>query len=149
MTLLRWLVATAAMWVATGCLILWALVGCGDTEECHEPVVVHFVQHTRPLSTNGVRRSYEAAAQILKVPVGTVRSRLSRSRDTLRRLMDLPERWDQATPSRPSRPGQLPGWRSRPISRKMRAVPVRTAVIPAPHLHRQSVSQMPQRPRSY
>src|SRR6516225_8041645 len=33
--------------------------------------------------------SYESAAQILGVPVGTVRPRLSRGRDALRRLMDL------------------------------------------------------------
>jgi len=36
--------------------------------------------------------SYEAAAQTPKVPVGTVRSRLSRGRDALRRLLDMPAR---------------------------------------------------------
>jgi RNA polymerase sigma-70 factor (ECF subfamily) len=40
--------------------------------------------------------SYEIAANVLSVPVGTVRSRLSRGRDALRRLMGLPEKAERA-----------------------------------------------------
>src|SRR5437763_14914356 len=36
--------------------------------------------------------SYEEAAEALRIPVGTVRSRLSRGRAELRKLMDIEER---------------------------------------------------------
>jgi RNA polymerase sigma-70 factor, ECF subfamily len=36
--------------------------------------------------------SYERAAAIIKVPVGTIRSRLSRGRDALRKLMNMEDR---------------------------------------------------------
>ena len=35
---------------------------------------------------------YEEVAELLGVPVGTVRSRLSRGRDALRRFMGMPEK---------------------------------------------------------
>jgi len=41
--------------------------------------------------------SYEETSGILGIPVGTVRSRLSRGRDTLRELLDMEERAANAT----------------------------------------------------
>ena len=43
--------------------------------------------------------SYEETAEILAIPVGTVRSRLSLGRDILRRLLDMEERRSTAAPN--------------------------------------------------
>jgi RNA polymerase sigma-70 factor, ECF subfamily len=53
---------------------------------------------------------YEAVAEIIGVPVGTVRSRLSRGREALRRLMGIvPDRQAEAAMARPSLPRQTMG----------------------------------------
>ena len=53
--------------------------------------------------------AYESAAQILGVPVGTIRSRLSRGRDALRELMGRP---DEAKPA--SHPSTMDAPQMRP-----------------------------------
>jgi len=49
--------------------------------------------------------SYERVAVILRVPIGTVRSRLSRGREALRRRMDIRRGTAQATPRNRANPG--------------------------------------------
>jgi RNA polymerase sigma-70 factor (ECF subfamily) len=63
---------------------------------------------------------YEEVAEILGVPVGTVRSRLSRGRDQLRRLMDMGD--DEAPPTAPHpQNGNAVATRRRPIPQPRRA----------------------------
>jgi len=51
--------------------------------------------------------SYEDVAQVLRIPVGTVRSRLSRGRTALRRLMDMGEKAVPASMARERLAGPL------------------------------------------
>jgi RNA polymerase sigma-70 factor (ECF subfamily) len=51
--------------------------------------------------------SYEDVAEVLRIPVGTVRSRLSRGRATLRRLMDMEEKAVPTSKAREGLPGSL------------------------------------------
>jgi RNA polymerase sigma-70 factor (ECF subfamily) len=46
---------------------------------------------------------YEEVAVVLDIPIGTVRSRLSRGRDMLRKLMDMREDASEAPSGRPYR----------------------------------------------
>jgi RNA polymerase sigma-70 factor (ECF subfamily) len=53
---------------------------------------------------------YEEVAAVLDIPIGTVRSRLSRGREMLRRLMDMKEEGSAGPPvSRPHRHPNSPG----------------------------------------
>src|ERR1700731_299053 len=68
---------------------------------------------------------YEEVALILGIPVGTVRSRLSRGRDQLRRLMDMGDEFparsddaDQARPAASRRAAQRAGLRSATMQRR-------------------------------
>jgi len=51
------------------------------------------IEQREPILLVGLEgMAYDEVARVLGIPTGTVRSRLSRGRDTLRRLMDMPEK---------------------------------------------------------
>src|SRR5215813_2226090 len=51
------------------------------------------IEQREPILLVGLEgMAYDEVARVLDIPTGTVRSRLSRGRDTLRRLMDMPEK---------------------------------------------------------
>lgn len=52
--------------------------------------------------------SYEAVAELFGMPIGTVRSRLSRGRVALRQMMDTGDRTAPASRAREDRPAALP-----------------------------------------
>src|ERR1700682_328480 len=80
-----------------------------------ESAIAHLSQEQRQVILLVVLEGmgYEQVAAVLQVPVGTVRSRLSRGRDELRRLMDMGD--DEASSTPPHRPdGDAVATRRRP-----------------------------------
>jgi RNA polymerase sigma-70 factor, ECF subfamily len=77
-------------------------------------------QRTVVLLTGLEGMRYEAVAELIGVPVGTVRSRLSRGREALRQLMQVEPAYDEMA-ERPVRGPATAGRRRRPDTRKHRA----------------------------
>jgi RNA polymerase sigma-70 factor (ECF subfamily) len=76
---------------------------------------------------------YEAVAEVIGVPVGTVRSRLSRGREALRRLMGVvPDRQAEAVMARPLQRRTQPGCSVRAVFRLATAEDRRPSIHRAP-----------------